>query len=61
VAITYYLSRTGDGRVPVWSRDYAQRVPLAANTPAAYAAALNTALGQIIADLSRDLAAAQLR
>jgi ABC-type uncharacterized transport system auxiliary subunit len=61
MAITYYLSRGGDGYgVPVWSRDYAQRVPLAANTAAAYVAALNTALGQIIADLSRDLAAADL-
>jgi cholesterol transport system auxiliary component len=61
LAITYYLSR-GDGGlgVPVWSREYAQRVPLAANTAVAYAAALNTALGQILADLARDLAAAEL-
>jgi len=61
MAITYYLSRA-DGAlgVPVWSREYTQRVPFATNTAAAYAAALNTALGQILADLSRDLAAADL-
>jgi cholesterol transport system auxiliary component len=61
VAITYYLSRADGGSgVPVWSREYAQRVPLAATSAAAYAAALNTALGQIIGELSRDLAAADL-
>ena len=61
VAITYYLSRAGGGHaVPVWSREYAQRVPFTANTAAGYAAALNVALGQIIAELSRDLAAAEL-
>ena len=61
LAITYYLSRADGGfGVPVWSRDYAQRVPLAASTAAAYAAALNSALGQIVADLARDLAAAEL-
>jgi ABC-type uncharacterized transport system auxiliary subunit len=61
VSITYYLSR-GDGGtgVPVWSREYARRVPLAANTAVAYAAALNTACADILAELSRDLAAAQL-
>ena len=61
VAITFYLSR-GDGGfgVPVWSREYAQRVPFAANAAADYAAALNIALGRILADLSRDLAAAEL-
>ena len=61
LAITYYLSRADGGfGVPVWSREYAQRVPFAPNTAAAYAAALNAALGQIIADLARDLAAAEL-
>ena len=61
LAITYYLSRSDGGfGVPVWSREYAQRVPLATNTAAAYAAALNRALGQVIADLARDLAGAEL-
>jgi ABC-type uncharacterized transport system auxiliary subunit len=61
VAITYYLSRADGGfGVPVWSREYTQREPLAANTAGAYAAALNAALGRILADLARDLAAAEL-
>jgi cholesterol transport system auxiliary component len=61
MTITYYLSRADGGPgVPVWSREYAQRVPFATNTAEAYAEALNTALGRILAELSRDLAAADL-
>ena len=61
LAITYYLFRADGGTgMPVWTRDYRQREPLSALTAQAYAAALNTALGRIFADLARDLAAAEL-
>jgi ABC-type uncharacterized transport system auxiliary subunit len=60
VTITYYLSRGGGGAVPTWSREYTRRVPLANASPASYAAALNTAVGEIVAELAKDLAAAQL-
>jgi uncharacterized lipoprotein YmbA len=61
VAVTYYLFRADSGTgMPVWTRDYQQRVPLTASTAQAYAAALNTAFAQILADLARDLAAAEL-
>jgi cholesterol transport system auxiliary component len=61
VAISYYLFNADSGSgMPVWTKDYQQRVPLTATTPQAYAAGLNTALAQIFADLVRDLAAAEL-
>jgi hypothetical protein len=44
----------------VWTQTYRQRVPLAASTAQAYAAALNVAFGQIFADLARDLSTANL-
>src|SRR4029079_1606186 len=59
VAVSYYLFRADAGTaMPVWTRDYRQRVPLTASTAQAYAAAINTAFAQILADLARDLAAA---
>jgi len=61
VEITYYLFRAdAGGGMPVWTQTYRQRVPLSATTAPAYAAALNTALAQIFADLARDLSAANL-
>ena len=61
VEITYYLFRSdGGGGMPVWTQTYRQRAPLSAPTAPAYAAALNVALGQVFAELSRDLAAASL-
>ena len=61
VAVSYYLFRADAGTaMPVWTRDYRQRVPLTASTAQAYAAALNTAFAQILVDLARDLAAAEL-
>jgi cholesterol transport system auxiliary component len=57
VAITFYLSRTAyPGRV-AWSREYRERVPLADTTPDALASSLNTALGNVLAALVRDLGA----
>jgi len=61
VDITYYLFRSdGTGGLPAWTQTYRQRAPLSGATAQAYAAALNVALGQVFADLSRDLAAANL-
>jgi cholesterol transport system auxiliary component len=60
VYITYYLFRSDGGGIPVWTQTYRQRAPLSTPTAPAYAAALNVALGQVFADLSRDLAGASL-
>lgn len=61
VDVSFYLSR-GDATagLPVWTQTYRQRAPLSATSAQAYAAALNAALGQVFADLARDLAAADL-
>ena len=62
IAISYYLFQADGGSgLPVWTRDYQKRVPLSAPTAQAYATALNAALGEILADLTRDLAAANLK
>ncbi|HLW13674.1 MAG TPA: ABC-type transport auxiliary lipoprotein family protein [Casimicrobiaceae bacterium] len=59
--ITYYLTPTaGSQETPVWTREYRQHVPMRDATPVAYAEALNKAFGEIVAELARDLAAAQL-
>jgi cholesterol transport system auxiliary component len=61
VAVSYYLFQSSGGSgMPVWTRDYQKRVALTTSTTEAYAAALNTAFGEIFADLTRDLAAAEL-
>jgi ABC-type uncharacterized transport system auxiliary subunit len=60
LSITYYLSRDASGTTPVWSRDYHRRVELGERTPGAYAAALNRAFADILAELVRDLAALPL-
>jgi cholesterol transport system auxiliary component len=60
VEITYYLFRSDGGGMPVWTQSYRQRAPLSAPTAPAYAAALNVALGQVFAELSRDLSTAIL-
>jgi len=61
VAITYYLSPANVVTSNViWSREYRQRAPLADATPEALARAFNAALSAILADLVRDLAAAEL-
>jgi len=61
ISITYYLSRADAATpVPFWSKEYARRVPAARTTPDAYAAALSAAFSGIVAELARDLAAAQL-
>lgn len=61
IAITYYLrNNESDFGVPVWTRRYERRVPFTAGDAAAYAAALNTGFGEILAELARDLAAVSL-
>jgi ABC-type uncharacterized transport system auxiliary subunit len=61
VSITYYLTRAEGGLgVPFWSREYTRRIPLATAGATSYAAGLNTAVGEIVAELAKDLAAAQL-
>ena len=61
IAITFYLS-PANAITPnvIWSREYRQRAPVAAATPEALARAWNVALSTILADLARDLAAAEL-
>jgi len=61
IAITFYLS-PADAMTPnvIWSREYRQRAPVADATPEALAGAWNAALSTILADLARDLAAAEL-
>ena len=58
LAITYYATSVGGGGTPGWSKEYRRQVPLAQQTPAAFAAALNSAFGDILAELTRDLSAA---
>jgi len=62
LTITYFLRRgSGDGGVPIWTRTYERRVPFTSGSAGAYTAALNTALGDILAELARDLSAVQLK
>jgi len=61
LSITYFLRRgDSDAGVPVWSKTYDRRVPFATGSAAAYVGALNTAFGEILAELARDLAAVSL-
>lgn len=61
LAITYYLTPAGgSGNVPTWSHEYRRHVTLAVHTPAAYVEALNQAFGEILAELTRDLAGLQI-
>jgi uncharacterized lipoprotein YmbA len=60
LVITYYLAQEASGTTPVWSHEYRRQVPLAARTPAGYAAALNRAFGEILAEVVRDLSALSL-
>jgi len=61
IAITYYLSPS-NALSPnvVWTKEYRQRAPASAATAEGFARAWNVALSAILADLARDLAAADL-
>ena len=61
VAITFYLSPSNALNPNViWTREYRQRTPVGAAMPDEFAKAWNVALSAILADLARDLAAADL-
>jgi cholesterol transport system auxiliary component len=61
LSITFYLSQSNTGsNVPFWSHTYNQRVSLRGDTAESYVEALNTAFGNILAELARDLATAPL-
>ncbi len=61
VAVAFYLSPTNvPGPAVIWSREYRQRVAAAGPSPEAMARAWNAALSAVLADLARDLAAAEL-
>jgi cholesterol transport system auxiliary component len=61
VAVSYYLFQAGGGSgMPVWTHDYRKQVPVSGATTDGYAAALNAAFGEILTELTRDLAAADL-
>lgn len=61
LAITFYLTPMDTlGSAPVWTHEYARRVDVAGATPDALAQSLNAALGAVLRDLARDLAAADL-
>ena len=62
VAISFYLFAANRiQEMPVWTRDYQRRAPVSTSSAQAYATGLNAALGEIFADFTRDLAAAELK
>ena len=61
LSITFFLRKqSGDLGVPVWSKTYEKRVPFTTGSASAYVTALNTAFGDILAELARDLSALNL-
>jgi cholesterol transport system auxiliary component len=60
LAIGFYVSRANTSGAPVWSKEYRRRIPISAGSSDTYVAAQNEALGDILAELARDLATAQL-
>lgn len=61
LTIAFYLSPANvAGPSVIWSREYRQQVPASGTNPEALARAWNTALSTIVAELARDLAAAEL-
>ncbi|CAG1001038.1 hypothetical protein BURK1_02859 [Burkholderiales bacterium] len=57
LAITFYVSRPDRAVAPVWSKAYHRRATLSTVSAATYAAAQSASLGDILGELSRDLAA----
>jgi len=61
ITVAFYLSPTNVVAPGViWSQEYRQRVAASSASPEAMAKAWNAALSTILADLARDLAAAEL-
>jgi len=61
LTVTFFLS-SANAAIPtvIWSREYRQRVGFTGSDPEALVRAWNAALSTILADLTRDLAAAEL-
>jgi len=61
ITVTYYLTPTNViGSGVAWTREYRQRAKVSGGGPEAMARGLNAALSAVLADLARDLAAAEL-
>ena len=60
ITITYYLTSASAGSGVVWSKEYRQRAKVSGTGAEAIARGWNAALTAILADLTRDLAAAEL-
>ncbi|MEO8537905.1 MAG: hypothetical protein ABI533_10270 [Betaproteobacteria bacterium] len=61
ITIAFYLTASGGAeQTPVWTHEYTRRTAMRDESPAAFAEALNTGFGEIVAELSRDLARAPL-
>ncbi len=59
--VTFYLTAVAElSTSPVWTHTYAQRATMGTTSSDALAQALNVALGAVLRDLSRDLAATAL-
>jgi cholesterol transport system auxiliary component len=54
LSMTFFL-RKGEGSVPVWSKTYDKRVPFTSGSASSYVGAQNVALGEILAEATRDL------
>ena len=57
LAITFYVSRPDRSPVPLWTKEYRRRTTLTTVSAASYAAAQSAALGEILAEFARDVAA----
>lgn len=57
LSITFYVSRSDAGAAPIWSRTYSRRTVMAAPSAATYVATQSAALGEILAEAARDMAA----
>lgn len=57
LSLTVYVSRTDRMAAPVWSKTYARRTVLSTVSAPNYAAAQSASMGEILAELARDLAA----
>ena len=61
LAITYYLTPAGGSeQTPLWTHEYRRHTAMRDASAVAYAEALNTAFGEIVAELARDLSTVRL-
>jgi ABC-type uncharacterized transport system auxiliary subunit len=60
VAVSWYVSRAAYPGGVVWTREYRERAPIDGAGADGVAAAMNVALGRVLAGLARDLAVAEL-